>query len=64
VVVPLFFINGKDQDIERLKGGGCYEREKQRAKGKQEGAAVEPQREKKVEEGKKEQIDWAVSRIQ
>jgi len=56
VVVPLFFISGKDQDIERLKRGGCYERKKQRAQGKQESAAVEPQREKKVEEGEEEQV--------
>ena len=61
MVVPLFFISEKDQDIERLKGGRCYEREKQRAQGKQEGAAVEPQREKKVEEGEEEQVGWAVS---
>ena len=39
---PLFFIRGKDQDIERLKRGGCYERKKQRGKGKQEGAAEKP----------------------
>jgi hypothetical protein len=62
-VVPFFFISGKDQDIERLKRGGCYEREKQRAQGKQEGAAVESQREKKVEEGEEEQVGWAVSKI-
>jgi hypothetical protein len=54
---------GKDQDIERLKKGGCYEREKQRIKGKQEGAAVEPQREKKDEEGEEEQVGWTVSMI-
>ena len=41
--------------------GGCYEREKQRAQGKQEGAAVEPQREEKVEEGEEEQVGWKVS---
>jgi hypothetical protein len=51
-----FFIRSKDRDIEELKRGGCYEREKQRAQGKQEGAAVEPQREKKVEEGEEEQV--------
>jgi hypothetical protein len=48
---PLFSIRGKDQDIERLKRGGCYEREKKRGKGKQEGAAEKPQREEKGEEG-------------
>jgi hypothetical protein len=50
----------KDQDIERLKRGGCYEREKQRGKGKQEGAAVEPQREEKVEKGEEEQVGWGM----
>jgi hypothetical protein len=54
--VPIFFIRGKDQDIERLKRGGCYEREKQRGKGKQEGAAEKPQREEKGEEGEEEQV--------
>jgi hypothetical protein len=53
---PLFFIRGKDQDIERLKRGGCYEREKQRGKGEQEGAAEKPQREEKDEEGEEEQV--------
>jgi len=52
----LFFIRGKDQDIERLKRGGCYEREKQRGKRKQEGAAEKPQREEKGEEGEEEQV--------
>jgi len=47
---------GSDQDTERLKRGGGYEREKQRAQGKQEGASVEPQREKKVEEREEEQV--------
>ena len=51
-----FFIRGEDQDIERLKRGGCYEREKQGDQGKQESAAVEPQREEKDEEGEEEQI--------
>jgi hypothetical protein len=53
---PLFFIRGKDQDIERLKRGGCYEREKQRGKGKQEGATEKPKREEKDEEGEEEQV--------
>jgi hypothetical protein len=53
---PLFSIRGKDQDIERLKRGGCYEREKQRGKGKQKGAAEKPQREEKDEEGEEEQV--------
>jgi hypothetical protein len=48
--LPPFSIRGKDQDRERLKRGGCYEREKQRGKGKQEGAAEKPQREEKDEE--------------
>lgn len=38
--------------------GGYYEREKQRAKGKQKGATVESQREKKIEEGEEEQVGW------
>ena len=50
------FIRGKDQDIERLKRGGCYEREKQRGKGKQEGTAEKPQREEKGKEGEEEQV--------
>ena len=39
-----------------LKRGRCYEREKQRAKGKQEGAAEKPQREEKDEEGEEGQV--------
>jgi hypothetical protein len=35
----------KDEDGERPKRGGCYEGEKQRGKGRQEGAAEKPQRE-------------------
>ena len=38
--------------------GGRYEREKQRVKGKQEGAADEPQREEKAEEGEEKQVGW------
>ena len=57
-VVPPFFIRWKDQEIERLKREGCYEGEKQRGKGKQEGAADEPQREEKDEEGEEEQVGW------
>jgi len=53
---PLFPIRKKDQDIERLKRGGCYEREKQRGKGKQEGAAEKPQREEKGEEGEERSL--------
>ena len=49
-------IKWKDPDIERLKRGGCYEREKQRGKGKQEGGAEKPQREEKDEEGEEEQV--------
>jgi hypothetical protein len=60
---PLFFISGKDQDIERLKRGGCYEREKQRSKGKQEGPTEKPQRKEKDEEGEEEQVGWTVSMI-
>ncbi len=56
MVVPFFFISGKGQDIERLKRGGCYEREKQRSKGKQEGPTEKPQREEKDEEGEEEQV--------
>jgi hypothetical protein len=39
-----------------VKKGGCYEREKQRGEGKQEGAAEKPQRKEKGEEGEEEQI--------
>jgi hypothetical protein len=60
---PFCFIRWKDQDIERLKRGGCYEREKQRGKGKQEGAAEKPQREEKNEEGKEKQVGRTVSMI-
>jgi hypothetical protein len=54
VVVPLFFIRWNDHDTERLKRGGYYEREKQRGKGKQEGATEKPQRKEKDEEGEEE----------
>jgi len=63
VVVPLFFISGKDQYIERLKRGGCYEREKQRDEGNQEGATEKPQGKEKNEEGEAEQVGWTVSMI-
>jgi hypothetical protein len=63
VVVPLFFISGKDQDIERPKRGGGYEREKQRDEGRQEGPTEKPQREEKDEEGEEEQVGWTVSMI-
>ena len=63
MVVPLFFISGKDRDTERLKRGGCYEREKQRGKGEQEGAAEKPQGEEKDEEGEEEQVGWTVPMI-
>jgi hypothetical protein len=55
VVVPLFY-KMEGQDVERLRRGGCYEREEQRAKGKQEGAADDPQREEKAEEGEEKQV--------
>jgi len=42
-----------DLEIEWLRKGGCYEREKQRGKGRQEGATEKPQREEKDEEGEK-----------
>ena len=58
-----FFYKWEDQDIERLKRGGCYEREKQRGKGKQEGATEKPQREEKDKEGEEEQVGWTVSMI-
>ncbi len=58
-----FLLRGKDPERERLKRGGCYEREKQRGKGKQEGAAEKPQREEKGEEGEEEQVGWTVSMI-
>jgi hypothetical protein len=61
VVLPLFLIKGKGQDIEKLKKGECYEREKQRGKGKQEGTAEKPQREEKDEEGEEEQVGRTAS---
>jgi hypothetical protein len=48
-------------DIEKLKRGGCYEREKQRGKGKQKSGTEKPQREEKDEEGEEEQVGWTVS---
>jgi hypothetical protein len=42
--------------IHKREDGIMYEREKQRIKGKQEGPTVEPQREKKIEEGEEEQV--------
>jgi len=63
LVVSPFFMRWKDQDIERLKRGGCYEREKQRGKGKQEGATEKPQREETDEEGEEKQVGWTVSMI-
>ena len=62
-VVSPFFMRWKDQDIERLKRGGCYEREKQRGKGKQEGGTEKPQREETDEEGEEKQVGWTVSMI-
>ena len=56
-------MSGKGQDIERFESGGCGEREKQRLKGKQEGAAEKPKRKEKNEEGKEEQIGWSISMI-
>ena len=55
VVVP-FFIRWREQEIERLKRGGCYEREKQRGQGKQEGATEKPEREETDEEGEEKQV--------
>ena len=43
--------------------GACYEREKQRGKGKQEGATKKPQRKEKDEEGEEEQVSWKMSMI-
>jgi hypothetical protein len=63
VVVLRFLVRWKDQDIERLKRGGCYEREKQRGKGKQEGTTEKPQREETDEEGEEKQVGWKVSMI-
>ena len=63
MVVPRFLVRWKDRDIERLKRGGRYEREKQRGKGKQESGAEKPQREEKDEEGEEEQVGWTVSMI-
>ncbi len=58
-----FFIRWKDEDIERLKRGGCHEGEKQRGKGEQEGATKKPQREEKDEEGEEKQVGRIVSVI-
>jgi hypothetical protein len=55
---PFVFTRRKDQDKARLKRGGCYEGEKQRTQGKQEGAAEDPQREEKDQEGEAEQVGW------
>jgi hypothetical protein len=58
-----FFIRWRDQDTERLKRGGCYEREKQRGKGKQKGGTEKPQRKENDEEGEEKQVGWRVSII-
>jgi hypothetical protein len=55
-----FLIRWKDQEIERLKRGGCDEREKQRGERRQEGAAEKPQREETDEEGEEKQVGWRV----
>ncbi len=49
-------IREKDWNIEKLGKGEYYEREKQRAKRKQEGATEEPQREEKDEKREEEQV--------
>jgi hypothetical protein len=58
-----FLIRWKEQDIERLRRGGGYEREKQRSEGKQEGAAEKPEREEEDEEGEEKQVGWRVTLI-
>jgi hypothetical protein len=54
-------IKRKDRDIEKRRKGVCDEREKQRAKRKQEGATEKPQREEKREEGKEEMVGRTAS---
>jgi hypothetical protein len=46
-----------------MKRRGCYEREKQGSKGKQEDATEKPQREEKDEEGEEEQVSQTTSMI-
>jgi len=55
---PLVFIRWRDEGTESLKRGGCDEREKQRGKGKQEGATEKPQREEKDQKGEEEQVGY------
>jgi hypothetical protein len=59
-----FLLKWKEQGRERLRRGGCYEREKQRGEGKQEGTAEKPPREEEDEEGEEKQVGWRVSMIQ
>jgi hypothetical protein len=51
------------EESRHRKKGGCYEREKQRGKGKQEGATEKPEREEKDEEGEEEQVGRTASMI-
>ena len=62
--VRIWVQDKKDQDIERLKRGGCYEREKQGNEGKQEGATEKPQGEEKDEEGEEDQVGWTGGTIE
>jgi hypothetical protein len=47
--------------IRRLERGGCYERKKQRAKGKQEVGTENTQREEKAKEREEEQVGRTAS---
>ena len=58
-----FFHKREGARHKKLKRRGCYEREKQRGKGKQEGATEKPQREEKDEEGEEEQVGQTTSMI-
>jgi len=54
-------VKRKNRKIEKFREGEPYEREKQRAERKQEGAAEKSQREEKGEEGKEEMVGCAAS---
>ena len=53
-----FFHKRKGPRHRKTEERWCYEREKQRGKGKQEGGTEKPQREEKDEEGEEKQVGW------
>jgi hypothetical protein len=57
-----FFYKTEGPRHRRTQKGGCYEREKQRGEGKQEGATEKPQREEKDEEGEEKQVGWGAAK--